>query len=132
MELYFETYVILALFFLTLGFIIAGLFLKNGKQTIWLSALVLFLGFFSPYGLIVLQWTDGSLGKIDTLLFTEWLYTENITSEHFHHMFIDGPPLVTVAWRCFMHHIIYLFVAEVAGLVVGVLTYMFYRKRVSK
>jgi hypothetical protein len=132
MELYFETYLILALVFIIIGFVVAGPFLKSRKHTIWLSALVLFLGFFGPYGLIFLQRYCGSLVEISKLLFYKWMVTENITLEHLRYIEFLDLPLVTVVWRVFMEHIAFSIVSEVVGLVVGVLAYLFYRKRTAK
>jgi hypothetical protein len=135
MELYFETYVILALFFVILGFIVAGPFLKSRKHTIRLSAFVLLLEFFVPYFLIILQWGWGSLSEINGLRVYEWMVTENITLDQLdilRHTYDIGVPIVTIVWRSLMHHLPYVFISEVAGLAVGVLAYLFYRKRAGK
>jgi hypothetical protein len=134
-DLFFETYLILALVFIILGFWAAGPFLKSRKHTVRLSALLLFSGFFVPYFLIILQRGWGSLSEINDLRVYEWMVTENITLDQLdilRHTYDIGVPIVTIVWRCLMHHLLYVLISEVTGMAVGVLAYLFYRKGINK
>jgi hypothetical protein len=132
MELYFETYVILALFFVILGFVIAGPFLKTRKYTIWLSVLVLFLVFFVPNFLIVLQSGWGSLAEIGDLRIWEPLPSDNMTPNELRHYFYLDQSFSEFAWHIFIKHIVVLVGTEIAGLAVGVLAFRWYRRKYSK
>jgi hypothetical protein len=67
MELYFETYLIIALIFTVITVCIAGVFLKNKWTIIGLSGLLIILGFLLPSIIINFERYFGSLGDIENL-----------------------------------------------------------------
>jgi hypothetical protein len=131
-ELYFETYLIIALLFAIITVCIAGLFLKNKKYTLLLSALVIFLGFFIPYLLIIFQKVYGSLNEHLEIMVPEQIDINNITPEDLKNMWqIDrlDRPNFQVAFDYFTHNLGFIVLSITIGIALGILIYLLLKKQ---
>lgn len=127
--LYFETYIIIALLFTILTFLIAGSYLKNKKYTIVFSVFILILGFVIPYVLILLQRVYGSLGEIHSLSFDSLMWREGKTVEESMHVFITEPTAVEMAGRYFIHNIGFIILSIAIGIAIGILVHSLSKKQ---
>jgi hypothetical protein len=127
-ELYFETYLIIALLFAIITVCIAGLFLKSKKNIIDISVLVIVLGVIIPIGLILLQKGYGSLRKIDWLIFADGRTMEEIIDD-LRHIFVEYPTIFEQTLDCFSQNLWTIILSIVIGIALGILIYLLLKKQ---
>jgi|WetSurMetagenome_2_1015567.scaffolds.fasta_scaffold139410_1 hypothetical protein len=138
MELFFETYLIIALLFTFLIVCIAGLFLKNKKYTIGFSTLVIVLGAVLPYILIFFQRAGGSLNKEGEIKITQLGpdAINSMTAEELNEIrgpFIDYPPyyFYKVTFDYFTHNLGFIILSIAIGITLGILVHLLLKKQKS-
>ncbi len=129
MELFFETYLIVALIFAIITICFARLYLKNKKFTFGFSALVIVLGAVIPYFLILFQKAYGSVGEIDWLKFTDGRTPEEMAEYLRRTSFISFRPNYEVAFDYFTHNLVSIILSISIGILLGILTHLLLRKQ---
>ena len=115
MQLYFETYLIIALFFVIFTLCISGLYLRSIKHIIGFSALGVVLGAILPYILIYFQRVIGSLNP-------------GITKEELDILMNGGcilyRPIPEIALHYFIDNIGFIILSILIGTIIGILIHL--------
>lgn len=122
MELYFETYLIIALVYVIMTVTFLTFMIRTKRLRITSCALLLLLGFLVPYFLIFLQRAYGSTAEINRIIF-EFEYDPNV--------YITFVPTLDMAYRVYVHNFGFIVLSIMIGILLGFLLYRLMRRNFS-